>query len=301
MNLVPAVLCIYPVCHPRSLVAPQPLDLLPLPKVVTPGLLFKVTSRFRPRFSFYRLLCRSRGSALAGFPIEECVVPPRVSRQAEHPGQRRRVRNRVVGGASRIRSFLLPSQGSQTGVCFAELSTAVGVCCVFPSIAVSVRRWLPLVVQGLRLIVASVVYPRVLGTAVAAEKVLDLVGSCSSLRYTSRRIDEGGCVVKFPTPAWSSTNLLNIAKFVESGLVFAHVRAASDGAVLVGSVNHENTHPFQVRHGPCRWPIAVCSTTHRVPSLVLLSCPVLFERCVRAPTCPTCRRCCAPAHSVRGQ
>ena len=65
-------------------------------------------------------------------------------------------------------------------------------------------------------------------------------------RYTSRRIEEGGCVVKFPTPAWSSTNLLNIAKFVESGLVFAHVRAASDGAVLVGSVNHENTHPFQV-------------------------------------------------------
>lgn len=53
-------------------------------------------------------------------------------------------------------------------------------------------------------------------------------------------------MVKFPTPAWSSTNLLNIAKFVESGLVFAHVRAASDGAVLVGSVNHENTHPFQV-------------------------------------------------------
>lgn len=67
-------------------------------------------------------------------------------------------------------------------------------------------------------------------------------------RYTSRKLEEGGCVVKFPTPAWSSTNLLNIAKFVESGLVFAHVRAASDGAVLVGSVNHENTHPFQVWH-----------------------------------------------------
>ncbi|CAN0411547.1 unnamed protein product, partial [Ectocarpus sp. 13 AM-2016] len=65
-------------------------------------------------------------------------------------------------------------------------------------------------------------------------------------RYTPRRIEEGGCVVKFPTPAWSNTNLLNIAKFVESGLVFAHVRAASDGAVLVGNVNHENTHPFKV-------------------------------------------------------
>lgn len=71
-------------------------------------------------------------------------------------------------------------------------------------------------------------------------------------------------MVKFPTPAWSSTNLLNIAKFVESGLVFAHVRAASDGAVLVGSVNHENTHPFQVQHGRCfcffflSWPVFLC-------------------------------------------
>ena len=54
------------------------------------------------------------------------------------------------------------------------------------------------------------------------------------------------CVVKFPTPAWSSANLLNIARFVESGLVFAHVRAASDGTALVGNVNHENTHPFKV-------------------------------------------------------
>lgn len=60
-------------------------------------------------------------------------------------------------------------------------------------------------------------------------------------------VEQGGCLVKFATPAWSSSNLLNIAKFVESGLVFAHVRAASDGAALVGKVNHENTHPFKVR------------------------------------------------------
>ena len=61
-------------------------------------------------------------------------------------------------------------------------------------------------------------------------------------------VDDGGCVVKFPTPAWSSPNLLNIAKFVESGLVFAHVRAAFDGAALTGNVNHENTHPFKVQY-----------------------------------------------------
>lgn len=71
--------------------------------------------------------------------------------------------------------------------------------------------------------------------------------SCNN-RYNPKKIEDGACVVKFPTPAWSSPNLLNIAKFVESGLVFAHVRAASDGAALVGNVNHENTHPFKVRH-----------------------------------------------------
>lgn len=65
-------------------------------------------------------------------------------------------------------------------------------------------------------------------------------------RYNPKKIAEGACVVKFPTPAWSSANLLNIATFVESGLVFAHVRAASDGSALVGNVNHENTHPFKV-------------------------------------------------------
>lgn len=59
-------------------------------------------------------------------------------------------------------------------------------------------------------------------------------------------MENGGCLVKFSTPAWCSSNLLSIAKFVESGLVFAHVRAASDGAVLMGNVNHENTHPFKV-------------------------------------------------------
>lgn len=66
------------------------------------------------------------------------------------------------------------------------------------------------------------------------------------IRYNPKKIDEGGCLVKFPTPAWSSPNLLNIAKFVESGLVFAHVRAAFDGTALTGNVNHENTHPFKV-------------------------------------------------------
>lgn len=69
----------------------------------------------------------------------------------------------------------------------------------------------------------------------------------SDARYTPSRIEEGACLLKFATPAWSSSNLLNVAKYVESGLVFAHVRAASDGNMLTGNVNYENTHPFKVR------------------------------------------------------
>lgn len=65
--------------------------------------------------------------------------------------------------------------------------------------------------------------------------------------YQPNMIEDGSCLVKFATPAWCSSNLLNIAKFIESGLVFAHVRAASDGTVLTGNVNHENTHPFKFK------------------------------------------------------
>lgn len=106
-------------------------------------------------------------------------------------------------------------------------------------------------------------------------------------------------MVKFPTPAWSSTNLLNIAKFVESGLVFAHVRAASDGAVLVGSVNHENTHPFQVRHAARRFllSLAFCSLVPPCSGPLLFVCTVLFgvsksSNVVHASKCNRCCACC---------
>ncbi|CAM9821491.1 unnamed protein product, partial [Phaeothamnion confervicola] len=54
------------------------------------------------------------------------------------------------------------------------------------------------------------------------------------------------CIVKFATPAWSSTNLLELSRFIDAGLLFAHVRAASDGNELTGRVSYENSHPFKV-------------------------------------------------------
>ena len=59
------------------------------------------------------------------------------------------------------------------------------------------------------------------------------------------------CCFKFITPAWSNQNLRNIGNYVQSSLIFAHIRAASAGidasedAEVV--VNQENCHPFRYR------------------------------------------------------
>ena len=49
------------------------------------------------------------------------------------------------------------------------------------------------------------------------------------------------------TPAWSNRNLLRLAEHISSPLIFAHVRAATDGL----SVTDPNCHPFQ--SGPYLW------------------------------------------------
>lgn len=67
--------------------------------------------------------------------------------------------------------------------------------------------------------------------------------------YCPERIEEGACLVKFATPAWSCPNLVNLARYVSTPLLFAHVRAASDGNTLVGRVSYENCHPFKVSAG----------------------------------------------------
>jgi len=50
------------------------------------------------------------------------------------------------------------------------------------------------------------------------------------------------CVFKSISPAWSNSNLLNIAEHVRSGCFFAHIRAASPGMAVAES----NCHPFQI-------------------------------------------------------
>jgi predicted glutamine amidotransferase len=55
------------------------------------------------------------------------------------------------------------------------------------------------------------------------------------------------CVITGVTPAWSNRNLHNLAEKLRTGMVFAHVRAASPGM----PVTELNCHPF--RHGELLW------------------------------------------------
>lgn len=91
----------------RILASSQAPVLDPPPKAATAPasfffLFFSWVSRSLRALTCCRLLCRAVPAkpALAGFPIERCELPPRVPRQAKHPRQRRRVRNRVVSPRS---------------------------------------------------------------------------------------------------------------------------------------------------------------------------------------------------------
>lgn len=55
------------------------------------------------------------------------------------------------------------------------------------------------------------------------------------------------CVITAVTPAWSNRNLHNLAEKLRTGLLFAHVRAATTGML----VTELNCHPF--RHGELLW------------------------------------------------
>ena len=65
--------------------------------------------------------------------------------------------------------------------------------------------------------------------------------------YDRARPSMGACVFKFTTPAWSDGNLRSIGDHVRSSLIFAHVRAASDGHDPSENVvvSYENCHPFK--------------------------------------------------------
>jgi glutamine amidotransferase len=59
--------------------------------------------------------------------------------------------------------------------------------------------------------------------------------------------EEGSCVIKFVTPAWSNKNLINLGNYVYSNLILAHVRAATNGKDPFEqcAVSIENCHPFK--------------------------------------------------------
>jgi len=70
--------------------------------------------------------------------------------------------------------------------------------------------------------------------------------------YVKGKENRGACVLKSKGPAWNSSHLINIAEFMESSLVFGHVRAASDtgtfdeaGVQLSGNNSEGNCHPFK--------------------------------------------------------
>lgn len=53
--------------------------------------------------------------------------------------------------------------------------------------------------------------------------------------------ETGPFVFKSVHPAWSDANLAELKDYIQSLMIFAHVRAASPGSI----VSHENCHPFK--------------------------------------------------------
>lgn len=75
--------------------------------------------------------------------------------------------------------------------------------------------------------------------------------NASSGVYGLRAYMYESCIFKFVTPAWSNKNLRNIGDHIRSNLIFAHVRAGSNGLNSQENfrvtVTEENCHPFQYR------------------------------------------------------
>ncbi|ROW16020.1 hypothetical protein VPNG_02661 [Cytospora leucostoma] len=64
--------------------------------------------------------------------------------------------------------------------------------------------------------------------------------------YTKPKLGTDPCIFTSTTPAWNEPNLQRIAKKTASHLIFAHVRATTEG-----STSLDNCHPFQ--HGSLMW------------------------------------------------
>ncbi|KAH8801544.1 glutamine amidotransferase class-II protein [Xylogone sp. PMI_703] len=64
--------------------------------------------------------------------------------------------------------------------------------------------------------------------------------------YTDPKLGPDPCIFTSTTPAWNCTNLQRIASKTASSLIFAHVRATTEG-----SLSEDNCHPFT--HGSLMW------------------------------------------------
>ncbi|KAI7781549.1 glutamine amidotransferase [Diaporthe eres] len=64
--------------------------------------------------------------------------------------------------------------------------------------------------------------------------------------YTSPKLGAEPCIFTSTTPAWNDPNLQRIASKTASNLIFAHVRATTEG-----STSPDNCHPFE--HGSLMW------------------------------------------------
>src|SRR6187402_2930107 len=64
--------------------------------------------------------------------------------------------------------------------------------------------------------------------------------------YTEPKLGPEPCIFTSTTPAWNCVNLQRIASKTASHLIFAHVRATTEG-----SLSDDNCHPFC--HGSLMW------------------------------------------------
>ena len=64
--------------------------------------------------------------------------------------------------------------------------------------------------------------------------------------YTSAELGSDPCIFTSTIPAWNCANLARLASKTASRLVFAHVRATTEG-----NLSESNCHPFQ--HGTLMW------------------------------------------------
>lgn len=73
----------------------------------------------------------------------------------------------------------------------------------------------------------------------ARESKVPTNGDGFGLGWYAHDIDSTPALFKSISPAWNDSNLLHLTAKIESGVFFAHVRAAS-----AGGVTHYNCHPF---------------------------------------------------------